>query len=117
MDNTVLDIPEFLERVQDDKELLMELLEIFVEDFKQKRPLLEGVISASDFEHIKSIAHSIKGASGNVSAKKVREVIIEIEDMAEESDTSKGTQLLQRLDEEFEKLLTNIEEVKANFSN
>lgn len=116
MDNTVLDVPEFLERVQDDKELLLELLDIFVEDFNQKRSLLESVITASDFEHIKSIAHSIKGASGNVSAKLVREVIIQIEEMAENNDVSKGAELLKTLDIEFAKLMTNIDELKTEYA-
>jgi len=37
MGREVLDLNEFLERVQNDKELLLELLDIFVEDFQEKR--------------------------------------------------------------------------------
>ncbi len=117
MDHEVLDVPEFLERVQDDKELLLELLDIFVEDFEQKRPLLEEAINASDFEEIKSIAHSIKGASGNVSAKCLREVIIQIENMGKNSDVSNGEDLLKQLDEAFVQLSARIKEVKTEYSS
>ena len=37
MAEDIIDLPDVLERVQDDKELLLELLDIFQEDFVSKR--------------------------------------------------------------------------------
>ena len=65
MSDEVLDLNEFLERVQDDKELLLELLDIFSDDYQKKRVQLEEAVNKNDSEQIKSVAHSLKGASGN----------------------------------------------------
>jgi len=112
MNNEILDLPEFLERVQDDKELLVELLEIYTEDYKDKRVALGKATEEGDFEAIKSVAHSLKGASGNISAKKVRKTLIEFEEMGKNSDCSKAPELLAELDKGYEALLECIEQVK-----
>jgi len=116
MDNKVLDVEELLERVQDDKELLLELLEIFSEDYKEKRKLLDDIIQTNDFEQLKSIAHSLKGASGNISAKSLRENFLKLEEMGKNSDVSQAPDLLKNLDSDFSILEENINELKAQYS-
>ena len=81
MNEQTLDLNEFLERVQDDKELLLELLDIFVNDYKEKSRLLNQAISQKDIEQVKGIAHSLKGAYGNISAKSMRKSLIIFEEM------------------------------------
>ena len=41
MSEEILDLKEVMERVQDDKELLLELFDIFITDYSEKRKLLE----------------------------------------------------------------------------
>ena len=112
MDEVVLDIEEFLERVQDDKELLFELFEIFIEDFEEKRALLTTAAAEKDYEKVRGIAHSIKGASGNISAKAVRVISMTLEDMGKESCLDGIEEILTKLDKAFEALVIRIEEVK-----
>ncbi len=44
----IIDLKDVLERVQDDKELLGELFDIYLEDFVVKRKALGDAIAAGD---------------------------------------------------------------------
>lgn len=115
MDKIVLDVDEFMERVQDDKDLLVELLDIFAEDFSLKRAVIDEAVSLEDFELIKSVAHSLKGASGNISAKSLREYIIKIEEMGKLKDVTQAPEILAGLDKAYELFLQNVKELKEKF--
>jgi len=85
MSEDLLDVNEFMERVQDDKELLLELLDIFLADYMEKRKTLQEAVDGQDFEQIKGVAHSLKGASGNISAKSMCEIFSSLEEMGKNS--------------------------------
>lgn len=112
MGDEIIDVPEFLDRVQEDKDLLKELLDIFVEDFEQKRVKLGEAVTNKDFETIKSIAHSVKGASGNISAKPLREVCVVLENKGKGRDDSGLPGLLEDLDREYAALKKRIGTLK-----
>jgi len=116
MGEELLDINEFLERVQDDKELLLELLDIFANDYIHKRSLLDQAIVAKDFEQIRNITHSLKGASGNISAKSMRQILLSLEEKGKNKDLSDADELLSRLDQIFENLKVRFDQVKKEFS-
>lgn len=117
MNGDVLNLDEFLERVQDDTELLLELLDIFVDDFKAKRLVLSEAVKNNDLDTIASIAHSLKGASGNISAKRIRENALTMEQMAKSGDISNISELLATLDKEFDLLQENIKQVKDRYQD
>jgi len=112
MADEILDVDEFMERVQDDKELLLELLDIFVSDYQEKEKLMQIAVSGNDHEQIKSISHSLKGASGNISAKKLRETFVKLEELVKNNDTSGADELLSTMNQQFEELLVRIKSVK-----
>jgi two-component system, sensor histidine kinase and response regulator len=115
MSEEALDLKELLERVQDDKELTVELLDIFVEDYRTKRKNLNEAIGKKDFEEIKNITHALKGASGNISAKAVREILIQLETMGKNENIEGSQGLLSQLDKAFEELKERIKSVKEDF--
>ena len=82
MDQDVVDLPEVLERVQNDRELLLELLAIFLNDCPSKIKAIHEAVKTKDFEKLKEVAHSMKGASGNISAKKINAAFLAIEQKA-----------------------------------
>src|SRR3990167_7322245 len=94
MSEEVLDLEEVLERVQDDKELLLELFAIFQEDYEQKHGQIGQAVSRKDFDQLKNIAHSLKGASSNISAKRIYAIFAEIERMAVQRDVKKIEEIL-----------------------
>jgi len=117
MSEETLDLDEFLERVQDDKELLVELLDIYTEDFQNKRKLLGEAVKNSNFEEISSIAHSLKGASGNISAKSLMEFFLEFEEKSKSSDLSGADDLLTNIDKSFEALSARISTIKDEYKS
>ena len=116
MSKDILDIEELLERVQDDKELMLELFDIYLEDYVGKRVALEQACKSSNFEEIKSIGHSLKGASGNISAKSVREICMTFEDMGKNELLTGWENLIADLDKQIELLKEQIAQVKAQNS-
>ncbi|MBU0467877.1 MAG: Hpt domain-containing protein [Candidatus Omnitrophica bacterium] len=112
MVNDSVDLNEFLERVQDDKELLLELIDIFAEDYLAKRELLKAAVENSDYEEIKGISHSLKGASGNISAKKLRLILLQFEEMGKAQDLAGAQDVLADLDKEYERVAARFESLK-----
>ena len=112
MGNDPVDLNEFLERVQDDKELLLELIDIFAEDYAGKRTLLGEAVEKKDYEEIKGISHSLKGASGNISAKKLRLILLQFEEMGRAQDLSGANEVIDALDKEYAAVAICFESLK-----
>ncbi|MBF0532788.1 MAG: Hpt domain-containing protein [Candidatus Omnitrophica bacterium] len=115
MNNDILDLPEFLERVQDDKALLLELLDIYQEDFVAKRDILQKAIAANNCEEVRGVAHSLKGASGNISAKRLRQIFLRLEDMAKKNDLSAAGSLVVEMEKEYALVLERFTQIKKEF--
>ncbi len=115
MSEEAIDVKEVLERVQDDKALLLELLDIFEDDYEEKRKAIDQLVINKNLEQLKSIAHSMKGASGNISAKKLHTVFAKLEQMAKESNLTNITQLLADLDKQYSEVKTYMAKLKVDF--
>ncbi len=104
MSEPIVDLKDVLERVQDDKELLVELFAIYEEDFINKRKSLGEAVAAKDITKIKEIAHSMKGSSGNVSIKPMYAACLQLEQLAKENKTDGMAELLTAIDGYFEEV-------------
>ena len=113
---SAIDLKDVLERVQDDTELLVELLDIFLEDYKEKHKLLEELITHKDFEQIRNVAHSLKGAAGNISATDFHRSFSAMEQFGDESNLDGINKMMLKLEEDFPKLQRSIEEIKAKYN-
>ena len=115
MPEDIIDLKDVLDRVQDDKELLLELLDIYQEDFVVKRQALGEAVTTKDVGKIKEVAHSMKGASGNISAKRLFETCLKIEQLARENNTNGVEDLLKTVDSQFEEIKANAVKLKNEF--
>jgi HPt (histidine-containing phosphotransfer) domain-containing protein len=104
MSEEIIDLKDVMERVQDDKELLMELFEIYQEDFLVKRQALGDAIAAKNIVKIKEVAHSMKGSSGNISAKLMHEACLKLESLAKEGKTDGMQEVASKIDGYFEQI-------------
>ena len=104
MSDEIIDLKEVLERVQDDKELLNELFDIYQEDYIVKRKALGDAIVANDIAKIKEVAHSMKGASGNISAKPLHAACLKLETLAKEGKTDGMQEVAEMIDGYFEEI-------------
>ena len=115
--NEIIDLKDFMERVQDDKELLVELLDIFQEDFVGKRQAMGDAVKGNDVTKIKEVAHSLKGASGNISAKEMHANFLKIEQAAKINDIAGMTPILQSIDGQFEQIKQFTVKIKKEFAS
>lgn len=115
MSEPILDLEDFLDRVQDDKELLLELLDIYEEDYGSKRIALTKAVAEKNYEDIRGIAHSLKGASGNISAKAVREIFCILEEKGKKCDLTGAEEDLMLLDQHYGELKERIDQVREEF--
>jgi HPt (histidine-containing phosphotransfer) domain-containing protein len=113
----IIDLKDFMERVQDDKELLVELLDIFQEDFVGKRQTIGDAVKSNDVTKIKEVAHSLKGASGNISAKEMHANFLKIEQAAKANDLAQISTLLQAIDVQFEQIKQFAVKTKQEFKS
>lgn len=102
MSQDIIDLPEVLERVQNDRELLSELIDIFLADCPVKISAIKQAIQNKDFAQLRDTAHSIKGASGNISAKKLHALFLQIEQAGKDNALAGTEALLNELDRQFQ---------------
>ena len=104
MSDDAIDMKEVMDRVQEDRELLIELLQIFSDDYAQKKKMLDAAVVQNDFDQVRNITHGLKGASGNISAKKLRSSFSNLGEMAKSKDFSKAKETLDLIDRQFNEL-------------
>lgn len=101
MEEKIIDLPDVLDRVQDDTELLLELFDIFEEDFKVKRKQMDEYLAGKDAEMLRNVSHSLKGAAGNISAKQLYALCLFIEKTATDGRFDGISEKLKELDVAF----------------
>jgi HPt (histidine-containing phosphotransfer) domain-containing protein len=117
MSEEIIDLKDVLERVQDDKELLAELFDIYQEDFVNKRQALGDAIAAHDIVKIKEVAHSMKGSSGNISAKPMYRACLQLETLAKEGKTDGMQEVAVAIDGYFEAIKVYAANFKKDLAN
>jgi HPt (histidine-containing phosphotransfer) domain-containing protein len=108
----VIDLKDAMERVQDDMELLLELFDIFTEDFPGKGRAIRAAFDKGDASAFQMVAHGLKGATGNISAKLMHETCVELDRKGKEGDIFSTKPLLDKLDAQFVELTAEINRLK-----
>jgi HPt (histidine-containing phosphotransfer) domain-containing protein len=112
-DHQIIDMDDVMDRLQDDKDLLFELLDIFTADFQDKRKQLAELLTNKDFDGIKDVVHSLKGAAGNISACALYASCVLVEEQAEHEDSAGIAESYLTIDKQFKDLLLFTQELKA----
>jgi len=113
MSDETLDVNDFMERVQNDKELFFELLDIFANDFQEKRQALEEAIRKKDHQTIEYVSHFLKGSCGNISAKSLRVIFHDLEKRGSDNDVEGTEHYLGDIDQKFKELMIYIGELRT----
>jgi HPt (histidine-containing phosphotransfer) domain-containing protein len=93
----VWDVNLALDRLGGDRELLVELAEIFLDSLpEQLRKLRDGLDNA-DAEKVGMAAHSLKGSVGSFAAEPARQAALELEKLAREGKLDAAADALTRL--------------------
>ncbi len=85
-DDVIFDQKDFLERVESDKELARQVGEMFLADAREKIAVIRDLIDKSHAGELVNAAHSLKGASANMSALRLRRIASDLENAAKNAD-------------------------------
>ncbi|MFO7728974.1 MAG: Hpt domain-containing protein [Desulfonatronovibrio sp.] len=90
-----------LDRVGEDKEVMREILENVLKDAPDRLESLKKAVEARNLQEVHSLAHSIKGMAGNISAPRVRETAFKLETLGANQELSGMEELISELENEF----------------
>jgi PAS domain S-box-containing protein len=79
----VVDRAAVLERLGENRELLREIVDIFLKDAPRRRDEIRTAFAAGDFIRIRNAAHSFRGAMGYLEAGTALAAAVRLEEMAE----------------------------------
>jgi CheY-like chemotaxis protein/HPt (histidine-containing phosphotransfer) domain-containing protein len=98
---TISSLRELQEEGEPD--ILREFVDLFLEDIPQRLSNLQTAIDCEDFPAAKRLAHTIKGSCGNLGARKMARLSLDLERLAAQSaDPAKMRDLLSQLQSAFE---------------
>jgi HPt (histidine-containing phosphotransfer) domain-containing protein len=102
-DADLFDRASLMERVDGDLDFMNEILEVYLEDVQAGVRKLKGAMEARDADSLATQAHTLKGASANVGAGRLRDVAFEIETAGKERDLEKVGALVSKLADELKR--------------
>ncbi len=94
----------------DDPEFLAEMYGLYVSDAGERLAELDAALSASDTKKIESVAHTLKGASGNIGAERMSTLAAELEKVDLAQAPQEAQDLAVALNAEFEAVCTFVKQ-------
>jgi HPt (histidine-containing phosphotransfer) domain-containing protein len=100
-----VDFAAALRWVDDDRELLTELIEIFLEDCPKRLQELDQAVKEGNASGVRQAAHSLKGMVAGFDANSAHGLAAEMESLGKAGDLSKTIGLLSTLQLEFARVM------------
>ena len=104
-DREVWDRRELLERVGEDQALMDELVKIFRESLPEWLACIERAVQDRDAKELAETAHTLKGASANVSAREISRLALDLEQLGRRQDPDQAPEVYRRLQEAVRRFL------------
>jgi HPt (histidine-containing phosphotransfer) domain-containing protein len=100
----VLDLSKALEQTGGDRDLLKEIIDLFMTHYDEYLAQLQEAIFKQDAHALEHAAHSLKGAVGNFGKGKAFAAAYKLERIANEKELTEATGAFEELKKEFERL-------------
>ena len=104
-----LNVPELLSRVDNDRELMRELLQLFRDECPRLMQLLEAAVSKQEMRAVETTSHSLKGMLANLSASRAASAASRLEELGRAGKPSQLKGELAVLESEVAVLLLELE--------
>jgi HPt (histidine-containing phosphotransfer) domain-containing protein len=104
-----VNLPELLVRVDNDRDLLRELIELFKEEFPRLLQQLQEYIVRGDMKSVEDTCHSLKGMLAGLSAMPAAAAVARVEQMGRAGDSRGLSEAVTLLEREVEKLLPELD--------
>ena len=95
--NGSVDVAQLLDRIDDDRSLLAELVSVFRREYPQNLEAIRAAIGTQDAGELERAAHTLKGALGNLSAIRAATLAADLERMGRSLNLSNAQATLDRL--------------------
>lgn len=116
LDHAVLD--ELLSFADDgDPELLVDLIQMFLEDSPSKVEAVNEGLAVGDFDKAERAAHSLKGSSGNLGARLVQDVCEKLQQSTRAHELETSRELAPKLSEYYDAAAIALRSVLAQHTN
>jgi two-component system, sensor histidine kinase and response regulator len=109
LENSAVDVAGTLERLDGDRELFDELVQVFRSECPTVVEEIRGALARGDAAALEHAAHALKGSSSQVGALAVSAVAMDIENLARASDVPAATERFVALETELQRLFSELE--------
>jgi HPt (histidine-containing phosphotransfer) domain-containing protein len=116
MAKNLIDLEELLERTENDRELMKDLLTIFKEEFSQRLQALSEAVASLNATNVVLEAHALKGMLFNLAAIEAAAAVAELERLGRNNETSKLLESFSRFDAIAKELSRQVEVGMAEVS-
>lgn len=89
MAKKLIDFEELLERTENDRELMRDLLTIFKEEFPERLQALSEAVASLNASNVVLEAHALKGMLSNLAAVEAAAAVAELERFGRNNETSR----------------------------
>jgi len=90
---------DMLREVMDDE--FADLMRVYIDDSRQRMPLLSQALQQQDAKQLRELAHSFKGASSNVSANVLAQLCYQLEMAGREEQLVGADALIAAIEAEY----------------
>lgn len=90
---------DMLREVMDDE--FSDLMQVYIEDSRQRLPLLTQALQQQDAKQLRELAHSFKGASSNISANVLAKLCYQLEMAGREELLAGADALIAAIEAEY----------------
>ncbi len=104
-----VNLPELLDRLDNDRELLRDLLTIFKEDFPGHLQALRDAVARQDMKQTMVVSHTLKGMLSNLAVTKAAAAAGQLEHLANGGGKAPLSEALAAFERDVEGLLPEME--------
>ncbi len=115
VDPSVIDRNAALQKLAGDEELLVEIIDLYLEDAPAVFARLQAAVQAGDAEGVWKAAHRIKGSVGSLSATRAFEAARELESLGRQSDLAAVPVAFATLEAEMNRLAGALAELRSEY--
>jgi two-component system sensor histidine kinase/response regulator len=107
--NGSVDVTQLLDRIDDDRSLLAELIDIFRREYPENLQAAQRAIDARDPEELHRAGHTLKGALGNLAAGGASDLASELEALGRSGHVAGAQAILDKLVQELTRVMRALE--------
>src|SRR5271154_3547678 len=111
-----VNLPELLSRVDNDRELLLDLLTVFKEEFPRLLQTLHNAVALQDMKRTSMVSHTLKGMLLNMAIPRAAEAVALLEGWAQGETKTSVPKAFAAFEREVQGLLPKMEPCMGELS-